>query len=106
MTFSILFFLYQFLKPYKLGSISAIMAVGSLVPLFGMPLYQMVKFVRTPGRMRKVKKARAASFAAVFVALVAGILLIPTPLRVQGTLVLTAAKPEWSTPRSPAVSSR
>ena len=61
-TFSILFFLYQFLKPYKLGSISAMMAIGSLVPLVGMPVYQMVKFVRTPGRMRKVKKARAAAF--------------------------------------------
>ena len=93
-TFSILFFLYQFLKPYKLGSISYMLAVGSLVPLVGMPVYQMVKFVRTPGRMRKVKKARAAGFAAVAVAIVAGILLIPTPLRVQGTLVLTAAKPE------------
>jgi len=93
-TFSILFFIYQFLKPYKLGSISAIMAVCSLIPLVGMPFYQMVKFARTPGRMRKVKKARAASFAAVFVALVAGILLIPTPLRVQGTLVLMAAKPK------------
>jgi putative peptide zinc metalloprotease protein len=44
--------------------------------------------------MRKVKKARAAGFAVAFVAIVAGILLIPTPLRVQGTLVLTAAKPE------------
>jgi multidrug resistance efflux pump len=43
--------------------------------------------------MRKVKKVRAAAFAAVTVALVTGILLIPTPLRVQGTLVLTAAKP-------------
>jgi putative peptide zinc metalloprotease protein len=43
--------------------------------------------------LRKVKKARAAAFAAVFVASVIGILLIPTPLRVQGTLVLTAAKP-------------
>ncbi len=93
-TFSILFFIYQFLKPYKLGSISAIMAVCSLIPLVGMPLYQMVKFARTPGRMRKVKKARAASFAAVFVALVAGILLIPTPLRVQGTLVLMTARPK------------
>src|SRR5262249_61812651 len=58
-TFSILFFLYKFLQPYKLGSISAMMAVGSLVPLVGMPFYQMFKFVRTPGRMRKVKKARA-----------------------------------------------
>ena len=44
--------------------------------------------------MRKVKKARAAGFAAAAVAIVAGILLIPTPLRVQGTLVLTAAKPD------------
>ncbi|AGA30913.1 HlyD family efflux transporter periplasmic adaptor subunit [Singulisphaera acidiphila] len=93
-TFSILFFLYKFLQPYKLGSISAIMAVGSLVPLVGMPIYQMFKFVRTPGRMRKVKKARAAGFAVAAIAILAGILLIPTPLRVQGTLVLTAAKPE------------
>jgi putative peptide zinc metalloprotease protein len=93
-TFSILFFLYKFLQPYKLGSISAIMAVGSLIPLVGMPFYQMFKFVRTPGRMRKVKKLRAASFAAVAVAIVAGILLIPTPLRVQGTLVLRASKPD------------
>lgn len=92
-TFSILFFLYKFLQPYKLGSISAILAVGSLIPLIGMPFYQVFKFVRTPGRMRKVKKVRAASFAAVAVVTVAGILLIPTPLRVQGTLVLTAAKP-------------
>jgi putative peptide zinc metalloprotease protein len=92
-TFSILFFLYRFLKPYKLGSISAMLAVGSLVPLVAMPGYQMLKFVRQPGRMRKVKKARAAGFAAAFVTIVAGILLIPTPLRVQGTLVLMAAKP-------------
>jgi putative peptide zinc metalloprotease protein len=93
-TFSILYFLSQFLKPYKLQSLSYAMAIGSLVPLLGMPVYQMFKFVRTPGRMRKVKTLRAASFAAVAVVTVAGILLIPTPLRVQGPLVLTAAKPE------------
>ena len=93
-TFSILFFLYRFLQPYKLGSISAIMAVGSLVPLIGMPFYQMFKFVRTPGRMRKVKKVRAASFAAVAFVALAGILLIPTPLRVQGSLVLKPARPQ------------
>ena len=93
-TFSIIYFLSQFLKPHKLQSISYALAIGSLVPLVGMPFYQMFKFVRTPGRMRKVKKARAASFAAGAVAIVAGILMIPTPLRVQGTLVLSAAQPE------------
>jgi putative peptide zinc metalloprotease protein len=92
-TFSILFFLYQFLKPYKLGSISAILAVGSLIPLVVMPLFQMFKFVGQPGRMRKVKKARAAAFFAAFAALVAAILMIPTPLHVSGTLVLAPADP-------------
>ena len=93
-TFSIIFFLTQFLKKWKLQSIGYMMAGGSLVPLLMMPLYQMFKFVRTPGRMRKVKKARAAAFAVAFVAIVVGVLMIPTPLRVQGTLVLKPAKPQ------------
>ena len=92
-TFSIIFFLSQVLKPYKLQSLSYMLALGSLIPLLAMPIYQIGKFVRTPGRMRKVKKARAAAFAAAFVAVVAGILLIPTPLRIQGTLVLSPADP-------------
>ena len=93
-TFSIIYFLSQVLKPYKLQSISYMLATGALVPLLGMPVYQIVKFLRTPGRLRKVKKARTAGFTVAAVALVAGILLIPTPLRIQGTLVLTAAKPD------------
>jgi putative peptide zinc metalloprotease protein len=92
-TIGILFFLSQVLKPYGLQMVSYMLAVASLVPLVGVPAYQIVKFVRTPGRLRKVKKARAAGFAAAFVAVVAGILLIPTPLRVSGTLVLEPAKP-------------
>ena len=66
----------------------------SLVPLVGMPFYQIFKFVRTPGRLRKVKKARAAAFGVAAIALVSGILLIPTPLRIQGSMVLKLAKPE------------
>ncbi len=93
-TFSIIWFLSQVLKPYKLQSISYLLASGALVPLLGMPVYQIGKFLRTPGRLRKVKKVRAASITVAAVAIVAGILLIPTPLRVQGTLVLTAAKPD------------
>ncbi len=93
-TFAILWFLSQVLKPYKLESVSYLLAVGSLVPLVGMPVYQIVKFLRTPGRLRKVKKARAAAFAVAAIALVGGILLIPTPLRIQGSLVLKLAKPE------------
>ena len=93
-TFAILWFLSQVLKPYKLESVSYLLATGALVPLLGMPVYQIGKFLRTPGRMRKVKKARAAAYAAAAIALVCGILVIPTPLRIDGTLVLKLAKPE------------
>lgn len=92
--FSITLFLYGLLKPYKLGSISAMLAIASVVPMLIIPLYKSIKFIRTPGRMRKVKKARAASYAIGLVTVVALILMIPTPLRVQGTLVLMVAKPE------------
>ncbi|WP_152051710.1 site-2 protease family protein [Tautonia marina] len=92
-TFSIIFFLYHFLPP-KLRVISAMLAMGALVPLLFMPMWQIVKFVRQPGRMRKVKKVRAAACFAVAAAVIALILLIPTPLRIKGTLVLRPAKPD------------
>lgn len=90
-TFSIIFFLSQVLKPYGLQSISYMLAMGALIPLLIMPVVKIIKFVRQPGRMRKVKKARAAACFAAFAAVVAGVLLIPTPLRVSGTLVLRPA---------------
>jgi putative peptide zinc metalloprotease protein len=93
-TFAILWFLSQVLKPYKLEGVSYLLAVGALFPLLGMPVYQIVKFFRTPGRMRKVKKVRASAFAAAAIALVTAILLIPTPFRISGTLVLRLAKPD------------
>jgi putative peptide zinc metalloprotease protein len=93
-TFAILWFLSQVLKPYKLESVSYLLAAGAVVPLVGMPVYQIGKFLRTPGRLRKVKKARAAAYAAAAIALIAGILAIPTPLRIDGTLVLRLAKPQ------------
>ncbi len=93
-TFAILWFLSQFLKPHKLESVSYLLAAGALIPLAGVPAYSIVKFLRTPGRLRKVKKARAAAYAAAAIAILAGILLIPTPLRVSGTMVLKLSKPE------------
>ncbi len=92
-TFSIIFFLNSFLKQYHLASISHMLAIGALIPMLGMPMYQMFKFTQQPGRMRKVKKARAAGFFAAATAIIAGVLLIPTPLRLQGTLVLMPAEP-------------
>src|SRR5690349_1713421 len=44
-TFAILWFLSQVLKPYKLESVSYLLAAGALVPLLGMPVYQIGKFL-------------------------------------------------------------
>jgi putative peptide zinc metalloprotease protein len=93
-TIMILRFLSQVLKPWKLESVSYMLAGAAVIPLVGVPLYQIIKFLKTPGRLRKVKKVRAAAFATAAIALVTGILLIPTPLRISGSLVLKLAKPE------------
>ena len=94
-TFAILWFLSQFLKPYKLESVSYLLAAGALVPLLGMPVYQIGQVPSharedaqsekgTSGRLRRRRRSRSS----------AGILLIPTPLRIQGTLVLKLAQPD------------
>ncbi len=93
-TFAILWFMSQILKPYKLESVSYLLALGSLVPLLGMPIYQIGKFVTTPGRLRKMKKGRTAAFVGTLLVIAGLILLIPTPLRVQGSMVLKLSKPE------------
>ena len=100
-TFSILFFLSKFLEPYGLKSISYMLMTFAAGSMIGMPLFNIVKFVRQPGRMRKVKKARTAGFFAGVGVVTALVLLIPTPLRVQGTLRLTTAKPAVIYPETP-----
>ena len=95
-TFSILFFLYQFLKPYHLGSISAMMAVGSLVPLVGdARLSDDQVCPGHPGRMRKVKKVRdRPESPRPSSPLSTGRLDDPDPpSRSRGRLVLTPANP-------------
>ena len=92
-TLSILFFLNKLLKPYKVYSIGMFFAMWGMIPLVIMPIYQIVKFCRTPGRFRKVKKVRATAFFASAVAIITAILMIPTPLRVKGTFVIAPADP-------------
>ncbi len=86
-TFGILLFLYTFLKPYKLGAISAMMATGIVFMMFVVPLYKMVKFIFTPGRFEMIKKLRATISGVIAVAVLVAFLLIPVPKRV--TTVLT-----------------
>jgi putative peptide zinc metalloprotease protein len=87
-SFAILLFLYTFLKPYKLGAISALLAIGALFSLLVVPAYRLGKFVFSPGRTVAVSKLRIASSSMVLLGLAAAVLAIPLPLRVHAVVTL------------------
>lgn len=92
----ILWFLYNFLKPYKLGSISAAFAGLTLVSLIVMPLYQQSRIVK---QVRKAglpwKWWRLAFTVVVLAGLAVGAVLVPLPLQVQAMSVI---EPEDAAP--------
>lgn len=87
---SILWFLYQVFKPYKLQIIGQIIVAMSLYGLIVVPLYKLVKFFYVPGRVDKVKKPRMVASMIVVSALVAAVLLVPLPNRIPCTLEIQA----------------
>jgi len=90
--FSILFFLYQLGKPYRLeilGQMLALMSVGGLI---GQPIYRVSRFLSVPGRLDKVKKPRMYATAAGIVLLVVFVLYAPLPYHVLSTLEIDARK--------------
>lgn len=109
--FSILWFLNEVFKPYRLEIIGQMIGAASLFGLIVMPLVKVAKFFWVPGRIEKVKKKRMYTSLAILVALIAGVLFIPLPYRVicpvdvrpreaaavyvdvPGTLELVAVKP-------------
>ena len=68
-TFSILFFLSNWLKPYKLESLSMMLAIGALVSLLFWPAYRLVKSVRQRGRLPDMKRKRVVTSGVVLTAI-------------------------------------
>jgi putative peptide zinc metalloprotease protein len=95
--YSILFFLYHFLKPYGLEKIGQMLALASLWGLVVMPLYQLGKFFYVPGRLEKVKKARMFTSLAVAIAIVLAVIFIPLPHTVLAVVEIQphAAEPVY-----------
>ena len=56
-TFSILYFMSRFLKPYKLGVISGMLAMGAAGSMIGWPLFRMLKNLNKRGRLPDMKPA-------------------------------------------------
>jgi putative peptide zinc metalloprotease protein len=85
-TFVILWFMYNFLKPYKLGVISAMLAFMAAASMVGWPLYRLGKNIHKRGRIPDMKPVRVAISASVLAALVALFFFLPLPVsRVRQT---------------------
>ena len=93
-TFSILWFLYQVFKPYRLEVMGQIIAGMALYSLLFQPVYKMAKFFYIPGRIDKVKKPRMFATLGVIAAVAAFIGLVPFPFDVMCTLEVEPYEPE------------
>ncbi len=81
--FSICWFVIKVLEPYGLQVIGRMVAVVGFAGLVIQPVKQTWKFIRTPGRLAKVKRGPLLTSLAIAGAVVAGIAYIPFPHRVH-----------------------
>ena len=90
---SIMWFLYKFWRPLKLEIVGHIMGLMTVFGLVGMPLYQLGKFLYTPGRVDQVKKPRFYATLAGLTVLLAAAFLVPLPHRIWCSLEVEPRKP-------------
>ncbi len=92
-TVSILLFLANWLKPYKLETLSALLALGSLASMLFWPLFRSVKNVRQRGRLPDMKRKRVMFSMGLLCALIFAFLFVPLPVgRVRETGVVQMAE--------------
>jgi putative peptide zinc metalloprotease protein len=88
-TFSILWFLYMFLKPYKLGAVSALLALAAAGSMVGWPLWRLGQALHKRGRLPDMKTRRVMASGSVLVAVVLFVFLVPLPVsRVRQTALV------------------
>ena len=76
---SILFFLNHVFDKWELKILGQIIAFMAIASMFGMPLYQVIKFFWVPGRIYKVKKSRFYLSLSLLAAIIGFILFFPLP---------------------------
>ncbi len=76
---SIMYFMFQIFKPYRLEILGHMIVAMSMIGLVVMPLYKVGKFFYVPGRIDKVKKPRMYISMAVIATVIAAIVYVPLP---------------------------
>jgi putative peptide zinc metalloprotease protein len=92
-TFSILWFLADFLNP-KLKILSQMLAIMSLASLFVWPTYKVIKNIRQRGRLPDMKAVRVYITLGVFVALLVAFFFLPLPVSRVHETGLVAVNPD------------
>jgi putative peptide zinc metalloprotease protein len=88
-TFGVLYFMYMFLRPYKLGAVSALLAAASLGSMVGWPLWQFGQNYMKRGRLPDMKPVRVSITSGVAVVLLLIFFFVPLPVsRVRQTAVV------------------
>jgi len=80
--FSICWFMIKVLEPYGLQQIGRMIAVMGFAGLVMQPIKQTWKFIRTPGRLAKVKRGPLLTSLAIGGAVIAAVIYVPLPHRI------------------------
>jgi putative peptide zinc metalloprotease protein len=99
-TFSIIWFLSDFLNP-KLKVLSRMLAFVSLASMFVWPIFRMIKNIRQRGRMPDMKKNRVIMTLIVAAALLVAFLVVPLPISRVMDSGLVSLDPAHATPLGP-----
>ena len=95
-TFVILWFLYNFLKPYKLGVLSGMLAIAALASMVGWPLYRLGKNIHQRGRLPDMKRVRVAITGSIFCGLIVAAFTVPLPVsRITASGVIELRPESW-----------
>src|SRR5262245_32691290 len=94
-SFAILWFLYRFLVPYKLGTLSAMMAAASLGTLLVVPGYQLGKFLWESRRTSNVSKLRLSITLAVLAVAAGLFFFLKLPYNLSASFVVAPEQPEY-----------
>src|SRR5436190_1804253 len=96
-TFVILWFLYNWLKPYKLGVLSGMLAMAALGSMIGWPLFRLGTNIHKRGRLPDMKPIRVTVTCSIFAALILAAFTIPLPVsRVQAEGVVELEPESWT----------
>jgi putative peptide zinc metalloprotease protein len=79
-TFSILYFMYSFLKPYKLGVVSGFLALFAAGSMIGWPFVRLGKNIHKRGRLPDMKRSRVTGTCLIVLGLLLFTFFVPLPI--------------------------